>query len=365
MAMAEETIQLIDLDEELTKLWDQEQGQKKIKASLFNLILFVEKTEQGEGYQSLINSVVSKFPSRVLLILSDPNPKEEYLRTSVSSQTIGEGELQIFCEIIRIEVAGQLISRVPFIILPQILPDLPVYLLWTQDPAKENTILPHLEPLADRIIFDAGVSKDLQSYSKAIQSLSSRFHCKIGDLNWSACSGWRELLASLFDSQEGIISLAQTGTLRITYNKRLQDQNQHTEIEAAYLQAWIASRFDWKLESFDINDGNARITYKRPANRVVVLLIPKEEKELPAGSILSIEIESLVNEEHYHLKRHPTSRQVYIQHSNKECCDLPSCSYLLGTQEGQEIIEEMFYPSGGEHYQEMLTILSSTSWKLT
>src|SRR5262249_6423514 len=148
-------IQIADLNEELTRLWDEEQGQKKIRASLFSLILYVQKSEKTAFYQSLNKSVVSKFPSRVILIINETNAKENYLRTTVFSETIGEQELKIFCEIIQIEVSGKLIERVPFLILPHILPDLPVYLLWTQDPSLENAVLPHLEPLANRIIFDS------------------------------------------------------------------------------------------------------------------------------------------------------------------------------------------------------------------
>lgn len=204
----QDQIQIADLNDELTRLWDKEQGQKKIRASLFSLILYVQKTEKTAFFQRLMRSVVSKFPCRVILIINDTHSKENSLRTSVSSETISEQDLKIFCEIIQIEVAGKLIERVPFLILPHILPDLPVYLLWTQDPSLENAVLPHLEPLANRIIFDSESTKDLQNYSRAVLSLLQRFHCAIGDLNWSALSGWRNIFAQVFNNQESFLSRA-------------------------------------------------------------------------------------------------------------------------------------------------------------
>ncbi|MFC2049230.1 glucose-6-phosphate dehydrogenase assembly protein OpcA [Chlamydiota bacterium] len=356
-------IQLTDLNDELIRLWNTEQGQKKTRASLFNLILYVQKTKRAGFYQELIKSVISKFPCRVMLILSDDSPEEEYLRTKVSSHTLGEGDQQVYCEIIQIEVAGKLSERVPFIIIPQILPDLPVYLLWTQDPATESTVLPHLEPFADRIIFDAESTPDLQQYCKSVLSLMRRFHCAIGDLNWSAISGWRTIFTQVFNDPGSVLSLAQSKIIRIHYNHHACQYLKHTDIEAAYLQAWLASRMSWKFEAAEINEGNTRITYRRPLQDVVFLLVPQVVVTLPPGAILSVEIESVKEQGHYSFKRDPKTRQLFIQYSEKDLCNLPYCSYLSGNAPGQEIVEEIFYPSGGKHYRDMLETLALISWR--
>lgn len=359
--MAENGIQLTNIAHDLAHLWDTEKGQKKIRASLFNLILYVQKTERIECYQRLIKFVVSKFPCRVILIVNDTASRKESLKTSVSSETIGEGERKIFCELIQIEVAGKLIERVPFIVLPQILPDLPVYLLWTQDPSTESTVLPHLEPLANRIIFDSESTEDLQSFSRTILSLLHRFHCDIGDLNWSAISGWRSIFAQTFNSQETFLSLAQSDMIRIYYNKSPNLDQKYPEIEAAYLQAWLAARLNWKFQTIEINEGNIRLTYRRPLKEVVFLLIPQDTGQ-DSGCIVSVDIESAKDKGHYIFKKHPQMRQVFIQYSDKDYCQLPYSSYLSGTAAGQEIVEEIFYPTGGKHYKEMLEVLAIIPW---
>jgi glucose-6-phosphate dehydrogenase assembly protein OpcA len=365
-AMTDKTIQLTDINEELTRLWNTEQGQKKIRASLFSLILYVQKTERASFYQGLVKSVVSKFPCRVILILSDEHSKEAYLRTSVSSETLGENsDEKIFCEIIQIEVAGKLIERVPFLILPQILPDLPVYLLWTQDPSTESAVLPHLEPFADRIIFDSESTSDLQRYCQSVLSLMHRFHCDIGDLNWSAISGWRTIFSKVFNDQEHFSALTQTKIIRIHYNRNPSRFLKHTEIEAAFFQAWIASRLNWKFQTIEINEGNIRLSYQRPLYEAVVLLVPQEIAKQPSGSILSIEIESMKDKSLFSFKRHPETRQVFTQYSKKDLCQLPYCNPLTGSTEGQEIIEEIFYPSGGKHYRDVLETLSHMPWRMS
>jgi glucose-6-phosphate dehydrogenase assembly protein OpcA len=362
MTMIQDPIQLTDINTALSRLWDREQGQKKMRASLFNLILYVQKNERVSFYQSLIKSVVSKFPCRVMLILCDDQSKEEYLRTSVSSETVGEKELQIFCEIIQVEVAGKLIERVPFIILPHILPDLPVNLLWTQDPSTENSVLPHLEPVANRIIFDPESMPDLQNYSRTVLSLMHRFHCEIGDLNWSALSGWRTIFVQVFNTPEALLSLLQSTLIRVHYKSENSSQK-HAETEAIYLQGWLASRLNWKFESLEVDKGNIRVTYRRPVKEVTILLIPQESNQVGAfGTILEVELESAKDKGHYCLKRHPETRQVFIQYANKDLCFLPYTSYLSGPAQGQELIEEILYPSDRKHYREMLETLALIPW---
>lgn len=353
------TIELTDINGELTRLWDESQGQKKIRASLFTLIAYVQKGEREEHFEKIIKSVVSKFPCRVLMIVHDEKSASPILRTSVSAQTIGEGSLQIYCELIRIEVAGALAERVPYIVTPHLLPDLPVYLLWTQDPAQDNQILPHLEPLADRIIFDSESTHDLKQYARTVKDLASCFHCAIGDLNWSAISGWRQIFRQVFDTFETFIDLVESNVIKIHYNQT----EPHTELEAAYMQAWIASRLNWKFQKIAIEEGNIRLTYKRPTAEVAILLIPEKVLSLPPATLLEVEIECEKNKGHYMFKRHPESRQVFIQYSDKDHCHLPVCTNLSGSTEGQEIIEEIFYPSTGDHYKQMLDILTNTPWK--
>ena len=354
MATAVHDIEITNIHKELTKLWDQEQGQKKTRASLFNLIIQVPKGERVELFDSIVNNVVNKFPCRVLLINYDEKAKEDKLHTTVSSHTIGEGKQSIYCEIIRIEVSGKYRERVPFLVIPNIQADLPVYLLWTQDPLAQNPTFPKLARIADRIIFDAEATANLQKYSQRVLEVEHAFHCEVGDLNWSALAPWRKLLAETYNDAEMLNHLRNCSEIKITYNKKESPLHPHTEIEAAYLQAWIASRLGWKLKS--------HLTYLNGKEKVKVI-IESTQVDLPPGAILSIEITSKSTGGHLRCKRDPKTKQVHAQFSDKEKCELPFCHFLAGVQEGQEIINEVFYPASKEHFCAALTMLSNTKWK--
>ncbi|MCH9609926.1 MAG: hypothetical protein S4CHLAM45_13480 [Chlamydiales bacterium] len=357
MGIGVNSIKVTSINDELTRLWDEAQGQDQIRASLFNLIVYVKGNKKLEYFQKVVKQVVSKFPSRVIFIVSDEKPEENYLHISVDSETIGEGDLKIFCERITIEVAGkENKEQVPFLVVPQILSDLPVYLLWTQDPTTESTISPHLAPYANRIIFDSEMTADLQAFCGSVQELTNRFHCEVGDLNWSAISGWRKLLTETFNSQESFAVLDQTHELTITYC-----QKEH-ETEAAYLQAWLASRLNWKFQTFQMSEGNIRLTYRCSTHDTVVILKPEEDTSHAPGTILSLNLNSMKKGAQYTFERQGATQQVKIHASDGDKCAIPTSGYLGGTKEGQEIIEEIFYPSSKDHYLAMLQTLSLIPW---
>lgn len=361
MIMTQKQIQLVNIEKELKRLWDEELGKDKIHACLFTLIIYSVKGQRSSFCEQLIQKVISKFPCRVILIMNDEKSGEEYLKTSVKTETLGEGNLKVFCEMIQIDVAGSLLKRVPYITLPQIVPDLPVYLLWTQDPASERVVLPQLAPYAKRIIFDPEGSTNLQTLCQSILELIQKRSSEVGDLTWSSTAGWRQVIASTFDTPDLLVALAQTKILRIQYCRKSISSKQSYR-QAAYLQAWLAGQMGWKLEGAEETEGHWRMAYRRLSYEIAVILTPQENGELEEGDILSLEQESHRNRLHFVFQRHPKTEQVVIQRSDQESCQLPYSSHLGSSTRGQEIINEIFSFSTSSHYSTALQILSQTPW---
>lgn len=354
-------INLANIDQELMRLWDEEQGEKKIRSCLFNFILYASQQTHETYTQELIKTVISKFPCRVILILQDSLSQEERLQTSVSTHVIEEKDVQIFCEMIQIEVTKKLQERVPFIILPHIVPDLPVYLLWFQDPITDISILPHLEPFANRIIFNGEGTSSLNRFSELLLSLGSDFYHKLADLSWTALKGWQHLLKHTFNTPETMQHLLEAKYIRIGY----QDSPQlaHPETKAFYLLSWITSCLGWKCKSMEAYEGNIRLIYRRSTDFVTFVLTPKSLPSLSPGSIVELEIESNVQQAHYAFKCSQNTRQVFVQFSDKSRCDLPYPVSLAGGKKGEEIIEDIFYPSNANHYVNMLQSLIQIPWR--
>lgn len=349
MTTLNKKIELTNIEEELQKLWDLEQGKDKIRACLFNLIVYLQEGPRAEEYQETIRQVVSKFPCRILLI--QEKKEGDALRTHVGTETVGEGELQIFCDQIFIDFSGSFKERVASIVLPEILPDLPVYLFWTEDPVKENSVLPALERFASRVLFDPSHLTSVPQYSAKVLQLTRDFHSDIRDLGWAAISGWRSLFRSTFDSPKALSRLFHTKKIEIQYSGK-------RALHALYLQGWLASSLGWEPVESQWHGEELRIQYKSAHGDIEVVCKSHPLKVGFEGRILQVQMDSTIDDAHYSFKRAPNTRQVYAQSSDCNQCDLPTCQVLSGLKEGEEIIEEIFYAKPGTHYTHTLETLA-------
>lgn len=355
------SLHLIDIEAKLQELWNEGLGKDRIRACLFNLLIYSKKGGKNLLYEKLIQSVISKFPCRVIWIKE--NLQEEKLDTSVKGAALSTS---IFCEIIEIEFGLSYKERVSSLVLPHIVPDLPFYLLWTEDSSEKDIIFSALAPIATKIIFDTSYIDNLQNFYLNTLQLSKKFPGTISDLNWSYIKGWRHLFAAVFNTNDSLIPLMNSKIIRISYHEAIVSEIKHNEIRAAYFQGWLSSCFQWRFLNLEKEGSVFRITYRHPTHDVTVLLFPKKGDEcgfLPPGAILSCDIES--EERHYSFKREVNSRQIFFQYSDATLCELPQCYYLPGISEGQEILEEIFYKSEETHYRNTLEIVSQIPWSKT
>jgi glucose-6-phosphate dehydrogenase assembly protein OpcA len=159
-------IRLADIEKELNGLWETQKDKKLIKASLFNLIIYADVKEKSDFLDDMVKTILEKYPCRIIFISGNTDALKNSLRTSVANIIVGKGENAVACDRIHIDVSPQQLHRVPFIIFPLLIPDLPIYLLWGKDPTGEMDILPHLRPYASRLIFDSDSTYNLQDFSR-------------------------------------------------------------------------------------------------------------------------------------------------------------------------------------------------------
>lgn len=334
------TQQIVDpnkIEPELIRIWEG-LAKEKMRACLFNLIVFNRISERTDYFRDVVQKLSEKYPCRVLFITHDPESQHPYLKTAVS--VVGNGN--IACDYIDIGFSGPDIERVPFVLLPHIIPDLPISLLWTEDPTKPHPLFDPLIKLAHRVIFDSESADSLLTFSQKVLSLQSRIHT--ADLNWARTEGWRELIASLFHSGERI---NQIKDVRITYNARETPFFCHLKVQSLYLLAWLSSRLHW---SFKKATKNLQFTFESQSAEIHSALWEK----LGPGTVISVDIAT--EDQHlYQCSRIPTQyHYVTIQISSPEKCELPYQFVLGRTATGQSLVKEIITQGTSEHYIDML-----------
>lgn len=340
----------------MTKTWDSSEAENKMRASLFNLVFYTPKSDRTNYIRTIAQKVIEKFPSRIIFITADKNAPDNFLETRVS--VIAAGEQDIACDLIQIDVSAQNKGKVPFLILPHILTDLPIYVIWADDPSKEDSLLTELQKMADRLIFDSECAENIPQFAKTLLSMN----CDIADLNWGRMESWRNLLSSTFYSEERLADLKKTTTIQLFYNKRKTAEYCHTALQALFLQGWLACQLDWRLTQIKSDQGNYSIEYERSGGKVQVALYPEEYPQIQSGSIVSVE---LITEDEIHFSfgrdlKEP--HQISMRFSTPKECTIPLKYLFARAESGQSLVKEISHRGSSSHYLKLLNLLQNNAF---
>lgn len=343
---------------EIKRLLKSQPNEEKGKACLFNLIVYSHEPRRTEYLKEVVKMIVSQFPCRIIFIQCNRDSKENKLNIKTSTSNATE-ENNIVSDQIFIEASGQEINKVYFLLLPLFVPDLPVYLLWGQDPTSEYTILPHLQQFATRLIIDSEATADLQMFSRDIENRMKASSIQIVDMNWSRIGGWREVIAHIFDSQERFHQLTSVKKMEIFYNNRPSNLFLHPDTQAIYLQAWLASRLGWEYQKTERDNNSQVIFYKSGNTTRQIKLTPKTDQNFQAEEIVEISFEGPDYESN--LKRISVD-QVQVHASNQYQCLLPFIMIMPTLKSGRSFMQEIFFQKVSAHYAPMLKLMSNVKW---
>ncbi|MBS0654523.1 MAG: glucose-6-phosphate dehydrogenase assembly protein OpcA [Verrucomicrobia bacterium] len=339
------------------------EGQNVIKASLFNLIVVTNTLQRAIHCQELVRSITEKFPCRVIFVQVDEASQPDFFHTERSVQASGLGDNAVYFDQLLIESSADQLHKVPFLILPNIIPDLPIYILLGQDPTQEHTILPQLQKYAARVIFDIEAIDDLQGFSEKMLAALHIAHCNYVDIKWAKLKPWREGIARVFNDPEKLEMLQQSKSVQITFVGRCDQSEQKNELQALYLQAWLASRLNWTLLNVENEQGYIRISYQSKNQPITLSILPKDSEALETGSLFAVEVMSY-DDAHFLISHEGvgTSSHVTVHASTRDRCEMPYTLFFTNHQKGSSLVQEMFYQPSSEHYAQMLQIFSSPLW---
>jgi len=344
------TVPPSEIESALTTIWDELQGTNKMRATLFNLIILAKKDERESYLQEIAKKLIEKFPARIIFVSMGPS---DGMETQVNVLSAEEGENAIACDLIHIEIGGSFKERTPFLILPHILPDLPVYLLRTDDPVGTDPVSMELEALSRRIIFDSEATCDLPLYAQTILKHRESLHTDIADLNWARFEEWRTLLAGTFHTKDRLLALTEARQIVIEYNALSSKTFCHTKTQAIYLALWLGQRLDWTLKNVLQNQ---ELTFEYENSKID--LKPTETKDLPPGRIVNIEIHA-PGDEIFSLKRHEKlCHHVMIERSTPTICEIPT-EFIFDKESGLSLVKEICHKGTSTHFKGVLEILSN------
>lgn len=357
-----ETIQLANVEAELNKHWRAVDGTNKTRACLFNLIIYTSHLERANHFKEMVRAIIDKSPCRIFFI---KNLEEErnLLKTSTSLVGSTGADTGVVCDEILIEVSGTYLKQVPLLVLPYLLPDLPVYLLWGDDPTTDGGILTELLRYSSRVIFDSDSCKYLNTFCHQVHQLLLARDIEVVDVNWGRIKNWRDVFCQIFNTADKIKRLSATRKLIIRYNAgEMGSLNGMPQARAIYLQAWLAVNLGWSLVSSSLLEDKTSVTYVKEGLEVLVELCPIFERSLPLGLIQNIDIQT--NDlHHYLLTRSSDFRSVNVELSSSQQCEIPFQLILSSMEREAALMREIFFELPGDHYEKMLAVVEKMDTK--
>lgn len=351
---SQEKIDSGSIQTELNRLKESPTDGNQIKASLFNLVIYVHDPKRLDYFNKIVKMVVDQFPCRIIFIQGNSNSSKTTLQVNVQTGSKGISD-QIY-----IIASGDGLTQVPFLIYPLLIPDLPIYLFWSQDLTKDAHILPCIKRLATRIIIDSENTDDLQNFSQTIRKQLQLTSTDIVDMNWYRIAGWKQIIARAFDSKDRIDLLGKATHIKIIYNDVSDPSSTQPKTQAIYLQAWLASCLGWtfkKLESVDKKIVLHYIDHSAPAQ---IHLEPQTRKDMLPEEIIDFEISDPENYDCLFSRKN--NNEIVVKASNQYQCLLPFTLLLPTLQSGRSFMQEIFYQRISSQYPEVLKMISQVNW---
>lgn len=343
----------------LDTLWEAKENKNKMRASLFNIIFFTEKSSRENYVRKIAYKLIEKFPARIFFISVDPDAADD-LKTAVSVLSTKQGDFDITCDLIEISASGKAEAKVPLLLLPHIVPDLPVFLVWAEDPTRNHSLCEELKQFATRIIFDSESTEDLGIFSQSVLEMQRMFSCEVADLNWARLDSWRTLLSSTFSDPEKLEKLKNLTSLEITFNAQETPSFCHTKIQSIYLQAWIASRLKWI--PINANPSLVSFSYQFQDKNIAVNLTEVKNAKLPPGMILSLSMKTEEGDQFSFIRDPEAVYQISFEHSSSTECSLPTRLLVAKSESGQSLVNEICHKGTSQHYIDALKMIVTGSF---
>jgi glucose-6-phosphate dehydrogenase assembly protein OpcA len=351
------TVTPADIEPQLQASWDQELHTDRVKTALFNLVVYVRQPERAARLQRLLDPLTGRFPCRVLVLFEDSSQAPDYLQTEIAVDFIGDPEHLVSSDQIHIHFAPHERDRAGFILVPHLLPDLPVYLLWTELPDRQDPLFSLLEPYLNQVVFDPPGADLMAQFSQQLLAILDHIPGGATDLQWASTEGWRQVIASAFNGSERLTHLRRLTALQITYADGLDELGRDTSLPALYIQGWLAAQMRWQYKGLQATKERMELHYDSPVGSITITLIATPRGEMAAGAIRQLEGDSLEGF-HFELNTDASGNYVTMTGGSEAVCEIPTTLYLSHLTREQVLAKELFQRGTSDHYTRALRLIS-------
>jgi glucose-6-phosphate dehydrogenase assembly protein OpcA len=257
------------IEHELGQLRMNDDGTAGLRASVLNLIVITDE-ESAEGVTRSVSNIAGRYPSRAILLISDPEEADTNLEFQLSAfcSIRGGGGAKVCAEQITVHAEGPPAEHLESLAGPLLLSDLPVYLWYPGPFSPSSREFAGMAGLADRIILDSAAAGDCEISLREMAGLLDRPETPaIGDLQWVQLSPWRALVVQLFSKPERAEELERLRRIEILHAP-------DGECRALLFVGWLASTLGWSLEDATHTAEGREVRFAGPSGEISAEMSP-------------------------------------------------------------------------------------------
>jgi glucose-6-phosphate dehydrogenase assembly protein OpcA len=257
------------IEHELARLRMNDDGTLGLRASVLNLIVVTDE-DSAESVTRSVSNIAGRYPSRAIVLISDPEEGETNLDFQLSAfcNIRGGGGAQVCAEQITIHAEGPPAKHLESLAGPLLISDLRVFLWYPGPFSPSSPEFAGMATLADRIILDSAAAGDWERSLREIAELLDEPETPaVGDLQWVQLSPWRSLVAELFSSPERAGELERLREIEILHAP-------DGECRALLFIGWLASSLGWSLEGSTRTGNGREVRFSGPSGEISAEMSP-------------------------------------------------------------------------------------------
>lgn len=243
-------IDVLAIERELTDLWKQaghgedgEEGDAVTRTCVLNLIVLTSSYQASHQANTTIVQLMASHPHRAFVVIAGEQAASLQAWVQAHCQAPGAGRAQVCCEQITIEAPTPAHARVPGVVLPLLLPDVPIMLWHRHGEPFDDQLFTRLGELCDRLIVDSATFANPQAGLARMAALIDS-DTAVSDLSWGRLTPWRELIAQFFDASAMLPHLGEIAHVTVEYEASPNTPDDRSQ--ALLLIGWLASRLGWR-----------------------------------------------------------------------------------------------------------------------
>lgn len=262
------------------------------RAAALNLISFAPTDETRDRIVQAANRMSTIHPCRLILFTAAKSREEHLSLTNVYAACesgSATADAPSF-ERMEIPIHSSMLDQLPLVLQPLLIPELPAFLWWPEEPPFDSPGFQALARSLNRIVIDSATFSSvarLHTFSEFMNGLPVK--CALGDLNWQRLQPWRELTAQYFDIQHVQWALSCVREVEVEAGR---GEGNSLPTQAILYICWLACCLGWEVTGARQTRGDRWYVHARDQRghdiRIVIRTRPTSQEYADHLTSLSI-----------------------------------------------------------------------------